>query len=98
MQRSTLLAVPVWLASWVAVQLLFGSVDTSAVGMVTVLSSVVRLAEQRAAVAAETSPWAAVVDAPTRRRRFFGLVALHVLTVAFVIGLWHLGARILHTP
>lgn len=98
MQRSTLLAVPVWLACLIALHMLFGSVDTSAVGMVIVLSSVVRLAEQRAAVAAETSPWAAVVDAPTRRRRFFGLVVLHVLTVAFVIGLWHLGARILHTP
>ncbi|MCK6575634.1 hypothetical protein L6V77_31655 [Myxococcota bacterium] len=55
-------------------------------------SSLVRLAEQRAAVAADTSPWAAVVDAPTRRRRFRELGALHVLTVAPVIGLRCLGA------
>ncbi|MCK6575637.1 hypothetical protein L6V77_31670 [Myxococcota bacterium] len=91
MQRSTLLAVPVWLASWVAVQLLFGFAHGAIIGAM-LGNRLICLAEQRAAVAAETSPWAAVVDAPTRRRRFFGLVALHVLTVASVIGLWHLGA------
>lgn len=79
MQRSTLLAVPVWLACWVAGQPALGDAHWAIIG-VMLASSLVRLAEQRAAVAAETSPWAAVVEAPTCRRRFFGLVALHALT------------------